>query len=158
MHDLTRSLPLFGQRRLLHLRCWGTTLHTARWYFLRWAKEKFLSARDPCTGRRLKLTYGVHPLVEFDWHVSPGHNGACYCPTGATTSLRIALLGCGVWLSVSRDWTRRPCHCDKVIWSIFPDRDNVENIQEYGVARLRAEYPHCFDDEAYHRATDKKKE
>lgn len=75
------------------------------------------------------------------------HCGLCYCPTGSTTDLRVNILGIGFWASLTRDWTPKPCHCDKIMWVLYPS-DYQDEIEEYGADRLRAEYPNVESLEA----------
>lgn len=79
-------------------------------------------------------------IPNFELYHHAHSQDECYCPEGSETKFRLGLFGssCGVWLS--RSWTTRPCHCDKVIWLLFPDL-HVEEIEDYGLARLQAEYP-----------------
>lgn len=58
---------------------------------------------------------------EFWLKTSPGHNGYCYCPCGSTTDLRITVTGIGIWISLSRDTTKRPCVCDNVVAELYPE-------------------------------------
>jgi hypothetical protein len=67
-------------------------------------------------------------------------NARCYCPVGSITEFRAAWLGCGFWFEVQRGGPETPCHCDKIIWLLFPDGYQDE-IEEYGLERLKAEYP-----------------
>ncbi len=64
----------------------------------------------------------------------------CYCPQGCQTYFRVEFFGLGSWGWLSRDWTPRPCHCDKIIWLLFPKDYDCE-IEEYGAEKLRAEFP-----------------
>ena len=67
-------------------------------------------------------------------------NGNCYCGTGRTTTFRLEAFGWGFWGWLSRDTTRRPCSCEKIVWLFCPD-DYADEIAEYGLGRLQAEFP-----------------
>lgn len=71
-------------------------------------------------------------------HAAGQHN--CYCRTGCLTEFQVSILGFSLWGWLSRDWTLKPCHCDKVIWSVFPEHYE-EDIEEYGIDKLKAEFP-----------------
>jgi hypothetical protein len=74
----------------------------------------------------------------------PLNSYRCYCPTGSTTEFRIALWGWGCWIYLGRDWTAKPCLCDRVSWAVFPDLHEDE-IEEYGAEKLLAEFPDLCD-------------
>lgn len=67
-------------------------------------------------------------------------NGICYCPLGSVTEFWFGFLACGLHVWIDRDPTPRPCSCDKIIWLSFPE-NHQEEIEEYGLERLNAEYP-----------------
>lgn len=69
-----------------------------------------------------------------------GFNGNCYCPHGRETWVSVELLGFFLHVFIQRDWTPKPCWCDKVVWSYCPD-SYPEEIEEYGADKLKAECP-----------------
>jgi hypothetical protein len=75
-----------------------------------------------------------------EFRTRTGLQERCYCPTGSQTELRLSFFSVGFSCWLSRDWTPRPCHCDKIVWLLCPD-GYAEEIEEYGADKLRAEYP-----------------
>ena len=81
-----------------------------------------------------------HQRYEFSLQHRSRNSWRCYCPSGSSSDLRLALFGWGLWISLGRDWTALPCLCDRVSWAVLPDL-YAEEIEDYGADRLRAEFP-----------------
>ena len=78
------------------------------------------------------------PSFRFFTRTADQHE--CYCPHGTTTYLELDGFGLSFGVEVSRSWVKSPCHCDKIIWLLFPD-GHEDDIEDYGLAKLQAEYP-----------------
>lgn len=64
----------------------------------------------------------------------------CYCPEGRSQHLHLHLFGFYLNVWITADWVPKLCHCDKVMWLLFPS-NHESDIELYGEAKLRAEYP-----------------
>ncbi len=124
MRELTRYWSVRGIRRSFFIRGWwhGNPLRS----LVRW-----LAGYEP---------WRTSSPVKVDLHGLSGHQCGCYCPTGRTTTFRVELFGVGFWGQLSRNWTVRPCSCDKISWLCFPE-NYAEEIEEYGLEKLQAEFP-----------------
>ena len=78
--------------------------------------------------------------VEMELLHRPGLNHECYCRDACETEFRLCAFGIAISVCLSRAWTKRPCSCDKIVWLLCPD-NHVEEIEEYGLDRLKAEFP-----------------
>lgn len=125
MKDITRRIG----DRTFWLRAWGAS-PTQLLSNIVWKLRTFWSGAK----------YYDFPESPFWMRSMTGTNAVCYCPVGTITEFRFGFLGYGFWFEVRRGGPVRPCHCDKVIWLLYPD-DHADEIEEYGLAKLQAEYP-----------------
>ena len=93
MSDLVWRWSVRGTGRVLTLRWWWNSPLRGLWYWLR-GKSVWFECRLRTVHRE---------------------NGFCYCPTGSTSEVRLAAFGCGLWLWLSRDLTKRPCVCETIV-------------------------------------------
>ena len=136
---MSRDYSRFWTNRGIHyhllIRRWGRP--GLLWWHLRAAfRRLWLDRPDGCAFGEFWLR---------TWHAS---SSVCYCPTGNTSLLRLEVLGFGMQLWLGRDWTRRPCHCDQILWLLSPD-NHWDEIEEYGPAKLRAEYQDLWKEEIH---------
>ncbi len=125
MREINRSYRVGRSRRRLMVRWWGTYRPLRQfWRWLTLRREAFWE-----------------PAFQATLRTHHGHQLGCYCPTGTTTDLRLVVFGCGVWVSVSRDLTARPCSCDKLVLLMFPEGHDDEIEAAGGLAALQAEFP-----------------
>jgi hypothetical protein len=124
-HDWTAK---DGHRKRFFVRVWWHGWRAAWPQLKRWLWRK----------KRWEASY----CAEFLLRNLRGQS-TCYCPTGSITSLEVRLFGLGFWVELSRDWTPKPCSCDKVLWCMHPE-DHADDIEDYGEERLRAEYPELW--------------
>lgn len=97
------------------------------WHFRRWVRDGMLWGR-------------WHTPVAVSIKTNPRSQAECYCPTGSLSILRVQAFDSWFAVELSRDWTPRPCYCDKVLMAWFPE-NHAEEIEEYGVERLVADFP-----------------
>lgn len=122
MHiERTRYWQAFGQRKHMILRI-GFFRSSAAF----WLKEV------------LGVTHYSGGWCDFGLWSRPG--GECYCGKGVTSYLRFGLFGLYVNLWLTRDWTKRPCICQRVGWSMYP-AEHADEIEAYGRERFNAEFP-----------------
>lgn len=126
MRDWSRYWRVRGSRRHLFVRVYLTN----PWHsFLFWWRAARHKPRH------------FSPPVSVSLRTFHGHQHVCYCRSGHTTDFRAGFFGCSVWVSLSRDCTKRPCSCDKITWLLSPD-DHPDEIEEAGgLDKLRAEFP-----------------
>lgn len=86
-----------------------------------------------------RATWWRDPPITLEFYTRPRDQTPCYCPTGSTTYFRLEFFGVGCWGWLSRDWTRRPCPCDRAMWLV--SQDCHAEIEDYGTDRLDAEFP-----------------
>jgi hypothetical protein len=111
-----------------------------RW-FIRWYWQNPLSFLRWQLSRKWERSLWLgNPLWSFELRNWERENGNCYCPFGSTSDLNFSFLGSWFRAELSRDWTKKPCHCDKIMWLLFPDNHECD-IEEYGLKKLKAEYP-----------------
>jgi hypothetical protein len=114
-----------GHQKRLRVQLWWQGWRRAWWDLRRWAWAR--------------KTWEVpwRPWLSLSHRRS---NWYCYCPQGSLTECVLRLPGLTLRLTYSRDWIRRPCICDRVSYSLHPE-DYPDDVEDYGEARLRAEFP-----------------